>query len=173
MRKYIVCNVTEKLKEKRVKTIDASDILTKGAVKQTWHLHYAFDLFSLKTAEFHITPKSTGETLETFTLHPNDLIITDRAYATITGIEHCQNAGADYIMRLCNKEFNLYDENGKTLHLTEDILKNIGTKCQGFTVYYKSKEKELKAIRLCAVKKQMKKSLSNRINLTEKKAENK
>lgn len=148
-----VCNVPEKLKEKRVKTIDASDILTKGAVKQTWHLHYAFDLFSLKTAEFHITPKSTGETLENFTLHPNDLIIADRAYATITGIEHCQNAGADYIMRLRNKAFNLYDENGKPLHLTEDILKNIGTKCQGFTVYYKSKEKELKAIRLCAVKK--------------------
>lgn len=147
------CNIPEKLKGKRVKAIDASDILTKGAVKQTWRLHYAFDLFSFNSAEFKITPESTGETLENFSLQPNDLIIADRAYATITGIEYCQKAGADFIMRLRNKAFNLYDENGEQLQLTEDILKSVGTKCHDVIVYYKSKENELKPIRLCAVKK--------------------
>lgn len=148
-----MCTIPEKLKGKRVKAIDASDILTKGAVKQTWHLHYAFDLFSFSSAEFHITQESTGETLENFTLQPEDLIIADRAYATITGIEHCLNSGADFIMRLRNKAFHLYDENGNKLQLTEDILKSIDKKCQDFTVYYQSAKKELKQIRLCAVRK--------------------
>ena len=147
------CNIPEKLKGKRVKAIDASDILTKGAVKQTWHLHYAFDLFSFSSAEFHITPESTGETLENFKLQPEDLIVADRIYATITGMEHCRNAGADFIMRLRNKAFNLYDENGDQLHLTEDILKSVDMTCHDFTVYYKTKENELKPIRLCAVRK--------------------
>ena len=100
-----------------------------------------------------ISPESTGETLENFSLQPNDLIIADRAYATITWIEHCKNAGADFIMRLRNKAFNLYEENGSQFQLTEDILKSVGTECHDFIVYYKSKDKELKPIRLCAVRK--------------------
>jgi len=148
-----VFNVPEKLKDKKLKAIDASDVMTKGAVKQSWHLHYAVDVFSMSCSEFHITPESTGETLENFTLNPKDLIIADRAYATITGIEHCQKAGADYIMRLRNKAFNLYDADGNAIQLTEDILKNVGTECRDFTVYYKTKEKELKPVRLCAVRK--------------------
>ncbi len=56
-------------------------------------------------------------------------------------------------MRLRNKAFNLYDENGNVILLTEDILKNVGTECQDFIVYYKSKDKEMKQIRICVVKK--------------------
>lgn len=148
-----IYSVPEKLNGKIVKAVDASDISTKGAVKQTWHLHYAFDLFSMSSSEFHITPESTGETLENFTLQPNDLIIADRIYATLTGIEYCKTVGADFVMRLRNKAFNLYDENGNVIRLTEDILKNVGTECQDFIVYYKSKNKEMKQIRICAVRK--------------------
>ena len=148
-----ICDIPDKLKGKRIKTVDASDIVTKGAVKQTWRLHYAFDLFSLSSAEFHITPESTGETLENFSFQPNDLVIGDRAYATITGVEHCKKSGADFILRLRNKAFNLYDENGKQLILTEDILKNTDRECQDFTVYYKSKEKKLNKLRLCVCRK--------------------
>ena len=148
-----IYSVPEKLSGKTVKAVDASDICTKGAVKQTWRLHYAFDLFSMSSSEFHITPESNGETLENFTLHPNDLIIADRAYATITGIEYCKAAKADFVMRLRNKAFTLYNENGDVIRLTEDILKNVGTECQDFIVYYKSKNKEMKQIRICAVRK--------------------
>ena len=59
-----IYSVPEKLSGKTVKAVDASDICTKGAVKQTWRLHYAFDLFSMSSSEFHITPESNGETLE-------------------------------------------------------------------------------------------------------------
>lgn len=148
-----VYSIPEKLKGKTVKAVDASDIVTRGAVKQIWHLHYAFDLFSMSSSEFKITTESTGETLENFTLQPNDLIIADRAYTTLTGIELCRTAGADFVMRLRNKAFNLYDKDGNVLLLTEDILKNVGTECQDFIVYYKAKNKEMKQIRICAVRK--------------------
>lgn len=92
-------------------------------MKQAWHLDYAFDLFSMISSEFHITPENTGETLENFTLQPNDLIIADRIYATLTGIEYCKTVGADFVMRLRNKAFKLYNENGNVIRLTEDILK--------------------------------------------------
>ena len=75
----------------------------------------------MSTAEFHITPETVGETLENFTLQPNDLVIADRAYATITGIKHCLKTGADFIMRLRNNAFTLYDETGSKIKLTEDI----------------------------------------------------
>ena len=146
-------NISEKLKEKRVKAIDASNILSKGAVKQTWRLHYAFELFSMSTAEFHITPETVGETLENFTLQPNDLVIADRAYATITGIKHCLKTGADFIMRLRNNAFTLYDETGSKIKLTEDILQNIEEGCFDKIIYYKSDNNTLNPLRLCAVKK--------------------
>lgn len=147
-----VCNIPEKLKQKRVKAVDASNIVSKGAVKQTWRLHYAFDLFSMSTSEYHITPESVGETLENFEVQQGDLMIADRIYATITGIEHCRKAGADFVMRLRNKAFNLYDQDGNSIQLTEDILKDVGTECQDFTVYYKI-NRQLKPIRLCAIRK--------------------
>ena len=95
--------VPEKLKGKNVKAIDASNIVSKGVVKQKWRLHYVYDLFSMSCAEFQIMLESTGESLKNFTLNSNGLILADRAYATITGIEYCYKAGADFIMRLRNK----------------------------------------------------------------------
>lgn len=54
----------EILKPYHVVAIDGSDVYTKGAVKQAWHLHYSIDLFSLNCNQFKITEKSIGETLK-------------------------------------------------------------------------------------------------------------
>ena len=72
----------EILKPYHVVAIDASDVYTKGAIKQAWHLHYSVDLFSLNCSQFKITEESTGETLKNFTIQEKDLIIADRAVAT-------------------------------------------------------------------------------------------
>lgn len=143
----------EKLKDYRVKAIDASDIVSKGAVKQTWRLHYAVNLFTMNSETFKITSEETGESLKNFELQPKDLILADRVYATITGIEHCQKSGAEFILRLRNKAFQLYDKDKNKIMLA-DLLKNVGDTCCDFDVYYYSdKEKNLKPIRVCAVQK--------------------
>lgn len=147
-----IYDVPDKLKSKNIIAIDASNITSKGAVKQTWKLHYAVNLFSATTEQFKITSESTGEKLKNFELHKNDLILGDRAYATISGIEYCREAGADYILRIRNKAFNLYNEVGSEVILT-DLLKNVKNTCCDFYLYYKNSKNELKPIRFCAVQK--------------------
>ena len=111
----------------RVIAVDASDIIQKGAVKKTWHLHYGAGLFSLTCSQFQLTEQSTGESLKNFEIKEKDLIIADRAYGTITSIEHCLKSGGEFIIRIRNKSFNLYDEQGKKI-LFSGWLKTVGNK---------------------------------------------
>lgn len=97
----------------RVIAVDASDIVEKGAVKRLWRPRYAVDLFSLTCCQFKITEQATGESLKNFTLSKGCLLPADRAYGTIKSIEHCLAAGGDFIIRIKNKSFNIYDSGGK------------------------------------------------------------
>ena len=89
---------TEWLKPYQVLTIDASDIVEKGA---------------------------TGESLKNFTLAKGCLVIADRAYGTIKSIEHCLASGGDFIIRIKNKAFNIYDASGRKL-VFADWLRTVG-----------------------------------------------
>lgn len=152
LEKTSIYEVPDKLKSKNVIAVDASDITSKSAVKQAWRLHYAVNLFSMSTDQFKITPESTGESLKNFELNQNDLVLADRAYATIVGIECCHNAKANFIMRIRNKAFKLYDKDGNEVVLSE-LLKNVGDACCDINLYYMNTDKELKPIRFCAVQK--------------------
>ena len=140
------------LQEYNVTAIDASDVYTKGAVKQAWHLHYALDLFSLNCQQYKITDEKTGETLKNFKIRKNDLILADRAYATITGMEYCLENGGDFILRIRNKAFNLYNAQGRQVLLTDwlEILDG-GASCAMF--YYRDSQKNYKPVRICALPK--------------------
>lgn len=140
------------LENYRVMAIDASDIVSRGAVKQTWRLHYAVNLFSMNSEMFQITPEKTGESLKNFALQPKDLVLGDRIYATITGIEYCLKSGADFVMRLRSKAFLLYDNDGNTVKLSE-LLKSVAQESRDFRVFYRNSAQELKPLRLCAVQK--------------------
>lgn len=136
----------------QVIAIDASDIVEKGAVKKLWHLHYAVDLFSLTCSQFKITQQSTGESLKNFALTKGCLVIADRAYGTIKSIEHCLAAGGDFIIRIKNKAFNIYDSDGGKLAFT-DWLRTVGETAEELSVYIRNSEKELVPLRICACKK--------------------
>ena len=140
------------LKPYRVLAVDASDIAEKGAVKRLWHLHYALDLFSLTCHQFKITEQSTGESLKNFSFGKDCLAIADRAYGTIKSIEHCLNAGADFIIRLKNKAFNLYDGSGQKIRLS-NWLEGVGERACECTVCINGSGKKRIPLRLCAIKK--------------------
>ena len=93
----------KELEPYRVIAVDASDIVSKRAVKKTWHLHYGIDLFSLTCNQFKLTEQSTGESLKNFNIEEKDLTIADRAYGTIRSIEHCLNNGGEFIIRIKTK----------------------------------------------------------------------
>lgn len=140
------------LESYQVLAVDASDIVEKSAVKRLWHLHYAVDLFSLTCSQFKITEQSTGESLKNFTFSKGCLVIADRAYGTIKSIEHCLNAGADFILRIKNKAFNLYDGSGQKIILADWLL-TVGEKASECTIYINGSDKKPIALRLCAIKK--------------------
>jgi len=142
----------KKLWPYHVFAIDASNVYTKGAVKQAWHLHYSFNLFTLNCDQFKITEEKTGETLKNFTIYENDLIIADRAYATITSMEHCLEHGGDFIVRIKNKPFNLYNENHEKVLLT-DWLKTLDGNISDTVFYYLDSRKNFCPLRICAVQK--------------------
>lgn len=143
--------VPEKLKSYKVLAVDASDVQQKGAVQRLFHLHYAVNLFTLSSESFVITPQQQGETLRNFSLGKNTIVIADRAYASIAGIEYCLETQTDFILRIKNKAFNLYNQNGEKVTLSS-VLKDVNEQSCDFILYYKV-EQELKPIRFCAVKK--------------------
>ena len=142
----------KELEPYRVIAVDASDIVQKGAVKKTWHLHYGIDLFSLTCNQFKLTEQSTGESLKNFNIEEKDLTIADRAYGTITSIEHCLKRGGEFIIRIKNKAFNLYNQNREKI-LLSDWLRTISEKAEELRVYIKDSNKNLIPLRICAVKK--------------------
>lgn len=127
----------EDLEPYRIITADASDIVQKGAVKKTWHLHYGADLFSLTCNQFKLTEQSTGESLKNFEIKEKDLIIADRAYGTITSIGHCLKGDGDFIKKI----------------LLPDWLKSPGSEAGEISIYIKSSDKKLVPLRICARKK--------------------
>jgi hypothetical protein len=133
--------------------LDASDIVEKGATKRVFRLHYAIDIFTMTSAEYKITTEKTGESLTNFTIKPNYLVIGDRAYASKTGIEYCLEKGGNFIFRIRNKAFKLYDENGKEINLLKELEKATETEAADISVYMENSKKELIELRICAIKK--------------------
>ncbi len=109
-------------------------------------------MFSLNCQQHKITDEKTGETLKNFEIRKKDLIIAGRAYATITGMEYCLENGGDFILRIRNKAFNLYNAEREQVFLT-DWLKTLdgGASCAMF--YYRDSQKNYKNVRICALPK--------------------
>lgn len=105
-------------------------------------MNYGIDLFSLTCNQFKITEQSTGESLKNFEIKGKDLIIADRAYGHITSIKHCLKSGGEFIIRIRNKSFNLYNEYGEKI-LLSDWLKTIGKKAEEITINIKDSNKNL------------------------------
>jgi len=97
--------------------VDASDVVEKGRSGETYRLHYAIDIFSLQSHSYAITKQAVGESLTNFTFEKGDLVLGDRIYGTITGIEHCLACGADYLLRLRTNCFNIYDAGGNKIEV--------------------------------------------------------
>lgn len=136
----------------QVLAVDASDVVDKGAVKRLWRLHYAVDLFTLTCSQFKVTGQDVGESLKNFTLAKGCLAIADRAYGTIKSMEHCLAAGGDFIIRIKNKAFNIYDSSGNKLDFT-GWLRTVGETAEELSVYIRDSQKKLVPLRICACKK--------------------
>jgi hypothetical protein len=102
---------------KTVVSVDASDVVEKGCSRRTYRLHYALDIFKMSSLQCKITRQAVGETLVNFELGPNMLVLADRIYSTVRGMEHCLNAGADFVLRMRKNSFKACGADGEKLDL--------------------------------------------------------
>lgn len=95
----------EWLEERRVVLVDASDVSLRGSKTSDWRLHYAFDLFSHTCTQFELTAIAEGgEKLRRYKAKPGDIVIGDRIYGTIKGLEYIREQGAGYIYRAAQEQ---------------------------------------------------------------------
>jgi len=145
----------EFLGEHKVKLVDASEEVTRGKLKSTWRLHYVFDLFGFCCTSMEMTSNKEGERLTRHIVNENDILLADRIYCTMSGIEHVLENKGDFLIRFKSKAFKLYDENGNELELLPHMrhlkaLENTEIRC-----FYKHNGK-LRPIRIVAMKKDWK-----------------
>ena len=104
----------EWLKERNVLLVDGSEDSRGGHERLYFILHYCLDLFTLTPREFHITEETTGEKLSNFTkLGEGDIVLGDRAYATLAGLSHLKARGSDYVLRLRGRAFTCMMKRGR------------------------------------------------------------
>ena len=141
---------------KKVQLVDGSDVSLKGSRKSDWRLHYVFDLFGYSSTKCDVTTIKEGEKLTRYDCFTkSDIVMGDRIYCTIQGIEHLKRSESDFILRFKAKAFTLYDENGKTIELLPKIRHLGELESTSFDCFYKVNGK-LCSVRMCAMKKEAK-----------------
>jgi hypothetical protein len=86
--------------------------------------------------------------LRNYDIKPGDLVLADRVYATLSGMEYCTNKGCHYIARMRAKSFKLYDGEGNVIDLLEYMKSNRSGELNAFVKREKSVNK-LIPIRIC------------------------
>lgn len=143
------------LGERDVLLVDASDETTRGRDKDTWRLHYVFNLFAFQCASAQITGNGSGEG-ERLTRHEikaGGIYVADRIYCTIIGMEHVLCGGGDFLLRFKSKAFKLYDEGGTEMELLPRLrglkpLESAEVRC-----FYKDGG-QLRPVRIVAMRKE-------------------
>jgi hypothetical protein len=141
------------LKEFNVRIVDASIITEPGVTGSNWRLHYSIELFGLSCDHFQITDQKVGETFRNFPIKKGDLLMGDRGYGSIAGINYVIENDGDFLVRIRNKAFNLMKNENEEFCLLENFRKlNYGV-IGDFDLFYKSPKNQLQQIRLCVIKK--------------------
>jgi hypothetical protein len=101
---------------------------------------------------YKITAQKIGETLINFEIKKNWLVLADRIYGTLNGIEHCLKAEANFILRLRYNAFKMYDENGEDINLLDKLKSVKSDFASEIEVYVKLAELGLTKLRVCVIK---------------------
>lgn len=114
------------LSKYRILAVDASDVSEKGSYRRIFRLHFALDIVRMHAALYNITSNNVGEHLRNFDFSSDDLVLADRGYSNVTGMEYCFKKGCQYIVRMRKNGFNLYDSEGNKLNLLS-LMKSKGS----------------------------------------------
>ena len=139
--------------ERRVLLMDATDMALRGSSTSDYRLHYAFDLFGYISAQTELTGIAEGERLSRYELHAGDIVVADRAYGTVAGMEYARQAGAEFLVRLRTNAFKLYDEAGGQIDLMPRLRALGAWEALSLNCFYRDSKGELHPVRIVATRK--------------------
>jgi transposase len=104
----------------------------------------------MHAALYNITSNSVGEHLRNYELTEGDLVIADRIYSSISGIEYCLERKSQYLIRMRTNSFKPYNAQGTPL----DFLEMMTGQESGEMKVYAKKERgddkgKLIPVRIC------------------------
>ena len=141
------------LEQYNVYGVDVSDVKEKGRSGRIYRLHFALDLFKMKSEQYNITTNKTGETLRNFEINQNDLIVGDRGYVSLNGVEHCISGGGKFILRLRKNSFKLYDSTNEAINLAAHMRVLGDEDTLNLNVFANGSDGKRIALRVCAKRK--------------------
>ena len=139
--------------DKHVRIINASNISVSGSKTSDYRLHYDFDLFEFQSRSLEMTTIKEGEKLTRYEINADDIIIADRIYGTIKGIEHVKAGQGSFILRLQSKAFSLYGSDGNKVELLPLLSGMEAYENKDIHCFYKVPSGELRPIRIVVMKK--------------------
>jgi len=133
-------------------TIDGSEMCVKGSKQGDYRLHLTFDIFNFSYRTIEITDIKEGEKLSRHMIKSGDIVLGDRMYGNIQGMEHVMKYGGDFVLRYRTKGFNVYDEKGNKIDLLERFKDLAPMESMSIKCFYYVEGKKC-PIRLVAMKK--------------------
>lgn len=141
------------LNGKTVIAVDASDVTEKGRSGRIYRLHFALDIFKMTSVEHKITTNKVGESICNFTLQPGQLVIADRVYANIKGIDYCNKCRSEYIFRLRKNSFTVRNEENEKIDLAAIFAKLNAGECADLSAFATNLDGDKRPVRICAKRK--------------------
>ena len=134
-----------------IKALDASVVTSGGKIRITHRLHFAIDIFLLKSDQYKITTQKIGESLTNFVVKTTDLFLGDRAYGTKTSIEHCLANEGNFIFRIRRNAFDIYDKKGNKIDIIKKLKGLKKNKTLRLGCFFLSSRGKFVPIRICAM----------------------
>jgi transposase len=141
------------LQDFNVRLVDASVITEPGSTGSDWRLHYSIQLFGLSCDHFQITDQTVGESFRNYPVARGDLLIGDRIYGRIAGMNYVAEHGGDFLVRLSNKAFKVMKNEYEEFNLLDHFRALDYGEIGDFAVFYRVSKDQMRPIRLCVMKK--------------------
>lgn len=84
----------------RVRITDATNVSEPGKTGSDWRLHYSMELKTLRCDFFELTDVRGGETFTRIPVKAGDLILGDRGYESVKGVNHVVERGGEVLVRM-------------------------------------------------------------------------
>lgn len=84
----------------RVRITDATNVNEPGKTGSSWRLHYSMELKTLRCDFFELTDARGGETFTRIPVKVGDLVLGDRGYESVKGINDVLERGGEVLVRM-------------------------------------------------------------------------